>query len=533
MIAFFKHRLSLNVSFKLKLGVEGKFDYIIPFAFMLAFALGGVGYAIYLQADKVTPVGAITSISGQCLTNLGGVVKNNNPIITAPCVLYRSQIWTIASNNSLEVQGYCLDASKSGTTIGTEVNLYQCDNSPAQEWSLTSAHVLVNTNSSLCLGIAHKFSVYATNLDLQSCTRSPGQLWQLPTGDNPNAARPNSPQKNPAAPAQKTSPILPILVNHQLVSGSTASKLKLRGITVWGIEDSSTQSFGVSEYANRQTIVNTIKSWGGNVVRLRVQASDYNDQTYMSKLQYLQEIKDWQTATQAAGLYLQVTWWDSLNGIYSGANWSYEYPQVFPMMTAVINELGAKNPYVLYEPFDEPNNIAESQWLGVMEATQQQFRADGYTGVLILDTDDYSHQYNDADMTAIENNDARLSGMDGKSQICFAKQDYATDYANPNLWTESAWTDNDDGSSPWNFSAHCVIETEFGNYNESPSSVHSGWSASAAAGMASKINSGQLQGAEAFLFGPWTDANALTTSNNVTPTQWGTYVENNFLKAIP
>lgn len=531
MKSIFKYQISFFRSLQQRtFNSRGQINYLIPVVFIFVIVLAGVGYVIYSQADRVTPTGLIIGVSGKCLTNQNGDTENTNPVVVSPCVHSKSQIWTVAGNGSLQVQGHCLDVDDSGTTPDTSVRLYQCNNTRAQVWSLNAANQLVNPHSELCLGIDHFFTRSTNIVDLQECRNSPGQTWQLPSANNPSGPNPTPTQKQHTGPP--ISPVQPLLVNHQLVLGNTGSPLKLRGVTVWGIEDEITQSFGVNEYTDRQTVVNTIKAWGGNIIRLRVLASDYNNQTYMSKLQYLQEIKDWQTTAQSAGLYLQVTWWDSLDGNYNDANWASDYSQVFPMMGAVVSKLGASNPYVIYEPFNEPNNVTESQWLSAMEATEQQFRSDGYNGLLILDTNNYAHQYNDADMTALENNDAKLAGMHGKNQICFAKHDYAPDYSNPNVWTATTWTTNDYGGSPWNFTNHCIIETEFGNYNGSPSTIHPSWSQSAASGMASELNNGNLQGAEAFLFGPWYDANAMTINDNSTPTQWGGYVKNDFLEAV-
>jgi hypothetical protein len=331
-------------------------------------------------------------------------------------------------------------------------------------------------------------------------------------------------------PTPVTITYTPTVVGHSLQLGNTGDQLKLKGVAVWGIQDGITQSFGSGEYANRQAVINTIKSWGANVVRFRVLASDYNNQTYMSKSQEIQEIKDWQSAAQAAGMYFQVTWWDSLDGPYNDANWASQYSQAFPMMKDVINALGPTNPWVIYEPFNEPNNVPESAWLSNMISTDDQFRSDGYKGVLIIDTDGWSHAYNDADMTSIENNDSGLSGLNGKNQIIFAKHDYANEgYSNPDSGFDSThWANNDDGTTPWNFSKHLVLETEFGNYNGSSATEHLAWAQGAASWFNQEVSNGTLVGAEAFLFGPWYDANAMTGSDNTTPTQWGGYVKNGF-----
>lgn len=325
------------------------------------------------------------------------------------------------------------------------------------------------------------------------------------------------------------SAVTPTVVGHQIQAGNTGKQIKMRGVAVWGVGDQVTNnsSFAANEYSNRQTVISTVKAWGSNVIRLRVLADD----TALSQAAEIQQVQAWQAAAQAAGMYTDVTWWDSLDGSYSGANWATNYSQVFPMMTAMINALGPSNPWVFYEPFNEPNNVSESAWLAAMVSTEKEFRNNCYSGLLLLDTDNWSHAYNDADMTTLEQDDAGLKGMNGKNQIIFAKHDYANEsYPNPDSGFDSSHWANNGGA--WNFSNHLVWETEFGNYNGSASTVHPAWSAGAATWMAQKVNDGTLVGATGFLFGPWLDVNAMTASDNVTPTQWGGYVKDNFLANV-
>jgi hypothetical protein len=335
-----------------------------------------------------------------------------------------------------------------------------------------------------------------------------------------------------------TSSILPRLVGKELESGTSGTRLKMDGVAVWGIEDNITVNgnTAVGEYNDRQTVVNTIKAWGGNEIRLRVLACDYTAQTYMSQSTELQEIKDWQTTAQAAGLYVGITWWDADDcGSDSDANWTTNYSEAFPMMSAVISELGPTNPWVFYEPFNEPNNISDSQWLTAMEATDHLFRSDDYDGILLIDTNDWSHEYNPSLMTSLQNYDSSQAGMSIGSQIIFAKHDYADEYSDPSTFSESDWEANDDGTSVWNTSLYPVWETEFGNYNcinaTCSGAENLSWANEAATAMASYVNNGTLVGATAFVFN-WVDANTMTTDDYTTPTQWGGYVENNFLGAV-
>jgi hypothetical protein len=491
--------------------------------------IASIGVIFLTRSTTSNPSGQITGLVGKCLDNHSSQKVNANPIDLWKCNGTSGQVWTVATNKSIQMQGYCLAVKGMNVTLSSAVQLYRCNDSPAQVWTSNSNDELINPNSKLCLTVTNGSTANGSLVSLQDCTDAADQTWTLPRKiiKVPPPALATAPKLSITSSAIK-----PTIVGHALEAGSSGKRLKMHGVAVWGIEDQITGTFGLNEYNNRQAIIATIKAWGGNEIRLRVLASDYNNQSYMSQAQELQEIKDWQITAQAAGIYVGVTWWDALDGTYSGANWANDYSQAFPMMTAVVNALGASNPWVFYEPFNEPHDITGNQWLSAMESTDTLLRSDDYTGILLFDTNGWSHDYNDYEMTQLENYDASQSSMHGTNQVIFAKHDYANEYPNFSSGFDSDyWANNDFGTSTWNFNKHLVWETEFGNYNGALSTISNRWSAGAATWMAEQVNNGTLVGASAFLFGPWYDANAMTGSSFARPTQWGGYVENNFLKA--
>jgi hypothetical protein len=314
---------------------------------------------------------------------------------------------------------------------------------------------------------------------------------------------------------------------HLVTVGSTA-RLKLHGVVVWGIADFVTGSFGVAQHTNRDAITATVAAWGGNVIRLRVLADEYIHLTQMgSDANYRQWIADWVASAEAHGLYVQICWWDSLdsqNG-KNDANWATQYAYAFPMMGDVHAALkradGTDDPFVFYEPFNEPNNVTWDQWLPAMKAAVAQFRQTaGYQGLLVIDTTTWSHDYSDAYMGQIEAYDATLTESH-QSNIAFARHDYTNDYGNN--FTGAAWTSNTGGSE----TAHVMYETEFGNYN-GPGIQSDAWSAAITGYFKTDLyDRSNVAGADAFLFGNWSDANAMSSdSAGNAPTTWGSDVEN-------
>jgi hypothetical protein len=526
-----------------------------PLLFLLAFVVIGVGFVFWSEAASPNATGAITGIASKCIDNQANKMVAFNKIQLYTCNGTGAQQWTVNTTSGtpagtiVNSDGYCLDVDAAGTKPSTLVDLYPCNGTAAQEWTVNaSSNTIVNPHSGLCLDDYAASTADGNQIQIYTCNGTAAQKWYLPKAVTPAptptptptpAAQTSVPTATPPAAGNSgtsSSNVKPTVVGHELELGTTGNRLKMHGVAVWGIEDEITTSFGVNEYNNRQTVINTVKSWGGNTIRLRLLASDYNKQTYMTKAAEIQEIKNWQSAAQADGMYIQLCWWDSLDGSYSGANWAGDYSQVFPMMTDVVNAFGPTDPWVYYEPFNEPDNISESSWLTAMQATIHLFRTDGYTGILVLDTDGWSHVYNDADMTTLEITDASQTGMGGKNQIIFAKHDYANEYPNPSTWDENDWVANSDGSPAWVLGKHLIWESEFGNYNCVNSTCsgaeNTSWSGEAATGMATLLNNNTIVGADAFLFGPWYDANAMTGSDNSAPTSpWGNDVETNFLKA--
>lgn len=327
------------------------------------------------------------------------------------------------------------------------------------------------------------------------------------------------------------------------IGSSTGSRLQLKGVTVWGLPDhisinngSGTQHW-LREYNNRAAIAAQVKAWGGNVVRLRVLAGDYNDApnantASLTKAQYVQHVKDWRDAVEAQGLYLQVTGWDALDGDHANGAWpgtASDYDQMFADIYAALGN----DERVIYEPTNEPNNVTFAQWNTNMRHTIQYFRETiGYKGLLVIDPIWWANSgsggqgYDDTQYSDLETYDAARTGMGSKHQLAFAKHDYAQSYAGK-VWNGSSWSSASGGSQI----NHLIFESEFGNYNGSPSTVDNQWSIDASDFFRQRFASQETYvGAEAFLWGPWTDANSITGTDDVTPVApWGTTVRDHFL----
>ena len=320
--------------------------------------------------------------------------------------------------------------------------------------------------------------------------------------------------------------VRPVVGGGMLRQGSAGGpRLELRGVNVWGLQDSITGSFGAQQYDQRASVASTIKSWGANLVRFRVLADDYNGAPSaatggLTRQQIVQRIKDWRDAVVSRGMYFMVCSWDGLDGAYSDARWAGNGARVHQLFADIHAALG-DDPMVIYEVTNEPNNVTWADWDANMRGSIAYFREQlGYSGLLVIDPIWWANSgtggegYDDARYSGLEAYDAARIGS---HQLAFAKHDYANEYPGK-AWDGAAWVRAQGGAQ----TKHLIFETEFGNYNGDPSTVSDSWSAAAASFFAQRFD-GQPNyvGAAAFLFGAWWDANALTAANNASTTTWG------------
>jgi predicted chitinase len=144
--------------------------------------LAGVGVGAASEAQAAGGTGAITGYQGLCLDDRSASTAEYNPIQVYTCNSTPAQQWTVESNGSLEVLGMCLDVDAAGTTDGTLVDLYTCNGTGAQDWQPQSDGALLNPNSGKCLDDS-SFGGSGTQVQIYDCTANDAaQQWTLPGG---------------------------------------------------------------------------------------------------------------------------------------------------------------------------------------------------------------------------------------------------------------------------------------------------------------------------------------------------------------
>ena len=152
----------------------------------------GTGYAYSRIFNQITggtttppppPTGGgqITGYGGKCVDVAAASSANGAAVQLYTCNGTTAQQWTVASNGSLQALGKCMDVTAAGTANGTKVELYDCNGTAAQQWTHQSNGELVNAGSGKCLDATGPSSADGTRLQIWTCADSANQQWTLPS----------------------------------------------------------------------------------------------------------------------------------------------------------------------------------------------------------------------------------------------------------------------------------------------------------------------------------------------------------------
>jgi chitinase len=125
--------------------------------------------------------GPITGYGSLCVDVRGASSANFTPVQVYTCNGTNAQQWTVASGNTLQALGKCLDVDAAGTANGTTVDLYDCNGTGAQVWVPQSGGALLNPESGKCLDDTGWSTTPGTQLQIWSCTGGANQSWALPS----------------------------------------------------------------------------------------------------------------------------------------------------------------------------------------------------------------------------------------------------------------------------------------------------------------------------------------------------------------
>ena len=119
--------------------------------------------------------------SGRCVDVYWGRTADGTPLQLYDCNGTAAQRWTVASDGTVRALGRCLDVTAGGRTNGTKVQLWGCGPGNAnQQWRPQADGTLRNPQSGRCLDAAGYGTANTTRLQVWDCRATGNQKWRLP-----------------------------------------------------------------------------------------------------------------------------------------------------------------------------------------------------------------------------------------------------------------------------------------------------------------------------------------------------------------
>jgi type 1 glutamine amidotransferase len=123
--------------------------------------------------------GPIRGLADKCLDVAGSNTADGTKIQLYTCNNTGAQNWTVQSP-SIRALGKCLDVSGGGTANGTRVQLYTCNNTGAQSWAPQADGTIRNPQSGRCLDVSENNPADGQQIHIWDCLGAANQKWVLP-----------------------------------------------------------------------------------------------------------------------------------------------------------------------------------------------------------------------------------------------------------------------------------------------------------------------------------------------------------------
>ena len=137
-------------------------------------ATPGAPEAIAPNPPATDRIGLIRGQNGVCLDLNGGVSFDGNHVQVYDCNGSGAQLWSLASDGTLRVAGKCALVEGDNT-----VHIVGCDGRTTAQWSVAGQR-LINAANSRCLTDPSGGSRSGTGVTVTECDGSAKQRWSLP-----------------------------------------------------------------------------------------------------------------------------------------------------------------------------------------------------------------------------------------------------------------------------------------------------------------------------------------------------------------
>ncbi|MFE2009065.1 ThuA domain-containing protein [Streptomyces sp. NPDC059491] len=124
--------------------------------------------------------GEVKGVNGKCLDVDNAQTADGTKIQLWTCNGTGAQRWTVSADSTVKALGKCLDVSGGGSADGTKVQLWTCNGTGAQKWEPQANGTVRNPQSGKCLDASGGVWNDGTAVHLWTCHTGPNQKWALP-----------------------------------------------------------------------------------------------------------------------------------------------------------------------------------------------------------------------------------------------------------------------------------------------------------------------------------------------------------------
>jgi glucosylceramidase len=156
------------------------FGYNLPAGSMATFTWPGSGGSTPTTQPPSGRTGQITGYGGKCVDVAGANSANGAAVQLYTCNGSAAQQWTVGTDGTLRALGKCLDVTNAGTANGSRTQIWDCAGGTNQRWT-ASGGTLVAANSGRCLDATGPSSADGTPLQIWDCAGGANQQWALPS----------------------------------------------------------------------------------------------------------------------------------------------------------------------------------------------------------------------------------------------------------------------------------------------------------------------------------------------------------------
>nr|WP_228921759.1 ricin-type beta-trefoil lectin domain protein [Streptomyces sp. DH7] len=137
-------------------------------------------YTMNQLPGATSRTGEVKGVNGKCLDVDNSGTADGTKIQLWTCNNTAAQKWTVSGDGTVRALDKCLDIDNAGTADGTKVQLYGCNGSAAQTWQPQADGTLRNPQSGKCLDASGGAWDDGTPVHLWACHTGPNQKWALP-----------------------------------------------------------------------------------------------------------------------------------------------------------------------------------------------------------------------------------------------------------------------------------------------------------------------------------------------------------------